>query len=80
MLEINFTVMRSGLRLLRAAKALYQSIALVLQQLNSISYSEYVKTFLFILIELKIRLIIENDLKRKKLCKRMSGVIVYILC
>ena len=69
--------MRFDLQLLCAAKVFYQLIALVLEQLNSISDNEYIKIFSFVRIELKVYLIIENDLKFNK---RMNDVFIYILC
>ena len=80
MLEINFIIISLDLRFLCTAKTLYQSIAFVLQQLNLIFDNEYIRTFLFILVELKIYLIIENGFERKEFDRRMSDIIIYILC
>ena len=80
MFKINFVVVCFNLRLLCALKTFYQSITFISQKLNSIFNNEYIKIFSFILIELKFRLIIEHDFKQKKFNKRMSDVIIYVLC
>ena len=80
MFEINFIVMRFDLRLLCVSKTLHQSITFILQKLNSIFNNEYIKTFLFVSIELKFRLIIEHDFEREELDERMNDVIIYVLC
>ena len=80
MSEINFVVVCLDLRSLCASKTFYKTITFISQKLNSIFNNEHIKTFSFVSIELKFRLIIEHYLKRKKLNKRMNDVIVYILC
>ena len=80
MSEINFVVVRFGLRLLCASKTLYQSITFISQKLNSIFNNEYIRTFSLVSIELKFRLIIEHDFEQKELDERMNDVIIYVLC
>ena len=71
--------MRFDLRLLCVSKTFYQSITFILQKMNSIFNNKYMKIFSLVSIELKFRLIIEHNFKRKKFDKRINNVIVYIL-